>query len=377
MIFLLYSCFVLCLAALPVGMFLLNWNRFRTSTRDKDELARATKEQVSILIPARNESSSIGMALDHLLTNRDLECEILVLDDQSEDDTSAIVRERMQLSPSVRLIESIALPDGWNGKQHACWQLAEAAKFDWLLFLDADVRLAPEAVKRIIAEGRQTQASLLSGFPHQETFTIAEKMLIPLMHFILLGYLPIQRLRASTDPSLSAGCGQLMLASREHYFACGGHRAIHSSRHDGIQLPRAFREHGLTTDIFDANDLAKCRMYHNCSEVVNGLLKNANEGIAQGWLIVVFSILLAGAAILPLPSLLFAWWTEQSPLTTIILALATLSSFLPRLLAVSKFQQSLLGAVLHPIGIAWFLGLQWLAWYQAKRGRRVAWRGRR
>ncbi len=376
MIFLLFSCTVLFFAALPVGMFLSNRHRFQTATRDPNELVQASQERVSILIPARNESSSIGSALDHLLANRDLEYEILVLDDQSEDDTAAIVRAHAERSSVIRLIESIALPDGWNGKQHACWQLAKEAKFDWLLFLDADVRLSAQAIRRIVAEGLKARVPLLSGFPHQETYTISEKLLIPLMHFILLGYLPIRQLRTSTDPSLSAGCGQLMLARREAYFACGGHQAIRSSRHDGIQLPRAFRKHGLATDIFDANDIARCRMYCNRSEVVKGLLKNATEGIAHGWLIIVFSILLAGAAILPLPSLIFAWWTDQSRWSMIALALATLCSFLPRIFATSKFQQSMLGAILHPIGIAWFLGLQWLAWYQTKCGTRVAWRGR-
>jgi glycosyltransferase involved in cell wall biosynthesis len=376
MIFLFYACAVLFLAALPVCMFLSNMHRFQTATRDRDELSRAMLERVSILIPARNESASIGRALDHLLENREMAFEILVLDDQSEDDTAAIVRDRMRRSTAIRLIESIELPDGWNGKQHACWRLAEHARFDWLLFLDADVRLSDQAVQRIVAEGLRTQAPLLSGFPHQETFTISEKMLIPLMHVILLGYLPIHQLRASTDSSLSAGCGQMMLARREAYFACGGHRAIRSSRHDGIQLPRAFRKHGLATDIFDANDIARCRMYSNRSEVVKGLLKNANEGIAHGWLIIVFSVLLAGAAILPVPSLLFAWWTEQSMSAMIVLAVASLCSFLPRMFSAWKFQQSWLGVVLHPLSIAWFLGLQWLAWYQTKCGKRVAWRGR-
>ncbi len=376
MFFILYSFAIFFLATLPVCMFLPNLRLFRTATQDKEELALAGLEKVSILIPARNEASSIGVALDHLLENREIDFEILVLDDQSEDETASIVRDRMQRSTSIRLIESVQLPEGWNGKQHACWRLAEASKFDWLLFLDADVRLSKQAIQRIVAQGLKTQVPLLSGFPHQETFTLSEKLLIPLMHFILLGYLPIRQLRISTDKSLSAGCGQLMLARREAYFVCGGHSAIRSSRHDGIQLPSIFRQHGFATDIFDGNDIATCRMYRNRHEVVMGLLKNANEGIAKGWLIVVFSILLAGAALLPPVSLIVAWCTNQSRWSIIALAMATLLAYVPRVLAAYRFQQSRLGALLHPVGVAWFLGLQWLAWYQTLRGKRVAWRGR-
>ena len=400
MIFFLYSLTILFLAALPVCMFMKNLPLFRTATRDQELLQQATHERVSILIPARNEAASIGVAIDRIMENRSMNFELLVLDDQSEDDTAAIVRQRIQTSihspaygPSsrvedgargtsfmlgsrIRLIESIPLPAGWNGKQHACWRLAEASQFDWLLFLDADVRLSENAVQRMIAEGLRGKSSLVSGFPHQQTGSLSERMLIPLMHYILLGYLPILQLRASTAPSLSAGCGQMMLARRADYFACDGHRAIRSSRHDGIQLPKAFRKHGFATDIFDATDIASCRMYRNRREVVTGLLKNATEGIANGRLIVLFSILLSGAALLPIPSLIFACWKRQSVWAIAALVVASLCVFVPPILAVRRFYQSIIGALLHPISVAWFLGLQWLAWYQSIRGHRVAWRGR-
>ncbi len=376
MAFLFYSLFVLILAALPVAMFLRNSRIFRPATLDDACSMLAVIDEVSILIPARNEASSIGAAIDRILENRSIQFELLILDDQSEDETASIVRQRMATNPDIKLIESVPLPEGWNGKQHACWRLAQEAQFGWLLFLDADVRLSEDAVLRIVAEGIRTKVGLLSGFPFQETGTLAEKMLIPLMHFILLGYLPIQQLRNSTAPSLSAGCGQMMLARRDAYFACGGHQAILASRHDGIQLPRAFRLYGFATDIFDATDIATCRMYRNRREVVLGLLKNANEGIANSRLILVFTILLTGAAILPIPSLAYAYLTHQSNASIILLAIASACVFIPRLLAVKRFRQSLSGALLHPIGVAWFLALQWLAYFRSLQGKRVAWRGR-
>ncbi len=376
MIFFLYSLSLLFLALLPVGMFLANLRHFRTATEDDTLLADAMREKVSVLIPARNEGSSIGAVIDRILENRSIDFELVILDDQSEDNTAAIVRDRMQRSTKIRLIDSIALPMGWNGKQHACWRLAEAARFDWMLFLDADVQLNEHAIQRVIAEGLRTGVALISGFPYQQTETLAEQMLIPLMHFILLGYLPIHRSRTSTSPSLSAGCGQIILARRNAYFECDGHRAIQGSRHDGIQLPRAFRRHGFATDIFDASDIASCRMYRNRREVVLGLMKNANEGIANGRLIVVFTILLAGAALLPIPSLILAYGTEQSRSSIAALTIACLCVFIPRMIAAKKFRQSWKGAFLHPIGIAWFLGLQWFAWFRNLLGQTVAWRGR-
>ncbi|MDZ4852361.1 MAG: glycosyltransferase family 2 protein [Pirellulaceae bacterium] len=372
-----YSFGILFLAALPAWMFIRNLAIFHVATADENFMIRAAQERVSVLIPARNEEVSIGAAIDHVMANRSMEFELLILDDQSEDSTAAIVRQRIAMASStIRLIESKPLPSGWNGKQHACWRLAESAQFDWLLFLDADVRLSEQAIQRIIAEALRSDVALLSGFPHQETGTFAEKLLIPLMHFILLGYLPLRQLRSSTSPSLSAGCGQMMLARRSAYLACDGHRAIQASRHDGIQLPRVFRRHGLSTDIFDATDIAACRMYLNRREVVLGLLKNADEGIANQKLIVIFTVLLAGAAILPIPSLIIACSTQQSLLTITVLAAACFASYVPRAIAVVAFQQSWLAAILHPIGVAWFLTLQWLAFFKSLQGKRVAWRGR-
>ncbi len=283
----------------------------------------------------------------------------------------------MRQHDNLKLLEGIPLPDGWNGKQHACWRLAQQASYDRLLFLDADVRLTPDAVHRAVAEAIRTGVPLLSGFPMQETGTFAEKLLIPMMHFVLLGYLPMARMRQSLQPGLAAGCGQFFLADRRLYFEAQGHQAIASSRHDGIKLPRSFREHGLQTDIFDAGDIARCRMYHNRVEVVRGLLKNADEGIANGRLIGIFTVLLAGGAVLPLPSLIFALFGSHSTTIVAILTIATLFSFTPRFIAAFRFRQSLLGAALHPLSVAWFLGIQFTALYNSLVGKRIAWRGRR
>ena len=122
---------------------------------------------------------------------------------------------------------------------------------------------------------------LLSGFPHEETGSWLEKLLIPLIHFILLGFLPLGRMRLSKSPAFAAGCGQLFIAQRSAYESAGGHAAIRSSLHDGILLPRAFRRAGQTTDVFDATNLAECRMYRSAKEVWLGLLKNAGEGMAS------------------------------------------------------------------------------------------------
>lgn len=366
----------LLLALLPALMFAKNLQLYRLAPNSSDLLQAAHQEPISVLIPARNEAAGIATTLNFLLKSDHPEFEILVLDDHSEDGTAAIVGNMAAQDQRIRLLQSLPLPEGWNGKQHACWQLAQHAQHNWLLFLDADVHVSPDAVSRIMGQMLSRRVSLLSGFPRQVTGTISEQLLIPMMHIVLLGYLPIDRMRASPDPSFSAGCGQLFFANRADYFQCGGHEKIFASRHDGIKLPKLFRTAGMNTDLFDATDIAACRMYRGYAEVTRGLLKNATEGIANKFLLLPFTILLGGAFVLPTLllaiSLAYPWplWLR------IILGLAAILSFAPRMLAMVRFQQAWLGAVLHPLSVAWFLLLQWRAWIEGILGRRIAWRGR-
>ena len=384
MVLLVISCILLALALLPLALFVKNLQDFQRACSDPAILERASQIPVSVLIPARNEESSIGAALDRLIESTHRRFEVLVLDDASEDATAQIVASKSERFQAIALHRSKGLAPGWNGKQNACWQLAQLAQYDRLLFLDADVRLSPEALVRILAEQEYREAPLVSGFPFQETGSFAEKLLIPMMHYILLGFLPIERMRNSTDPGFAAGCGQLFLAKKADYLQAGGHSALAGSRHDGIKLPRAFRQVGLKTDIFDASDIATCRMYHNLQQVHQGLLKNATEGIANPKLIGPFTILLLGGSVLPI--CLFLWqlvrclegslWSGLPLATLIILGLAALVSWLPRLLAQRRFRQSMLGVLMHPWSVLWFVSLQWTALLRQALRLKTAWRGR-
>ena len=364
------------LALLPCLMFVGNLQIYKCAPKTGELIEKAKQTGVSVLIPARNEAEGIGKTLGLLLQSNHANFEIIVLDDHSEDETAAIVSELASKDNRVRLTHSKELPAGWNGKQHACWQLAHLANHSWLLFLDADVHVQSDALTRVMSQMIDRPVSLLSGFPRQETGTFSEKLLIPMMHLVLLGYLPVARMRATTDPGFSAGCGQLFLASAEDYFRCGGHEKIAASRHDGIKLPRLFRQNGMKTDLFDATDICSCRMYRNCKQVTTGLLKNATEGMANSRLIVPFTILLGGAYVLP-ALLLGVGWLNQWPLIVmVLLSIATLLGFVPRWLAAVTFQQSWVGVLLNPFAVAWFLSLQWLALIRHFLGRPVLWRGR-
>lgn len=332
--------------------------------------------EISVLIPARDEESSIGAAVEAALGSEAVEIEVVVLDDGSRDRTAEIVAAIAALDPRVRLEQGPPLAEGWCGKQHACASLARLARKPLLAFLDADVRLAPDGLARSAAFLEATGAGLVSGFPRQETGTFLERLLIPLIHFVLLGFLPLERMRRSLHPAYGAGCGQLFLARREAYERAGGHAAIRASLHDGITLPRAFRRAGIATDLFDAAEVAVCRMYRSAGEVWRGLAKNAVEGVASPGKIVPVTLLLVAGQVLPPALLLLACAGALPPAVLWAAVPGTVAAYYPRLAALRRFRQPAGGALLHPLGILVFLAIQWHALGRQALGRPAAWKGR-
>jgi glycosyltransferase involved in cell wall biosynthesis len=365
-------------AAIPAVLFC--WNLFLYSeppVAATGENASSSPGPISVLIPARNEEVSIAAAVKSVLRSTGVEVEVVVLDDASTDGTAAIVCEIAASDARLRIERAPPLPAGWNGKQHACFVLANLAKHDLFCFLDADVRLAPEALSRMAAFLTASRSDLVSGFPFQETESALEWLLLPLIHFILLGFLPLAAMREFPAPGFAAGCGQFMMVRREGYRLSGGHSQIRGTMHDGLLLPRLFREHGLRTDLADLTRLATCRMYHNAAEVWNGLAKNATEGLAAPARILPSSFFLFFGQVLPLVLLAFVVGNAGLHSTADILALgATVACFVPRLLAVHRFRQRLLSAVLHPMGVLVLLVLEWYALGRKLAGRQATWKQR-
>lgn len=233
---------------------------------------------ISILIPARNEAAIIKSTIDAARASLNVDFEIVICDDHSTDGMDHIVKAYCKLDPRIRLIQSDPLPQGWAGKQHACWQLAQVAKHPILTFIDADVQLDENGLAQMACFLRDSDAALVSGIPRQRTITLLEVLVLPLIHWVLLCHLPMWWMRKSTHPRYGAGCGQWFMTFREDYFVVGGHKSVKSSYHDGVQLPRQYRLSGYKTDLCDATSLATCRMYQSSSQVWHGLAKNAREG---------------------------------------------------------------------------------------------------
>jgi glycosyltransferase involved in cell wall biosynthesis len=330
---------------------------------------------VSICIPARNEERNIGEVIKSLLAQEYREIEVLVYDDESTDRTRAIIEDLAARDARVVRVPSVPLPEGWNGKQHACWRMSQRARGKWMLFTDADVRFTPDCIGRTLASANAQNAPLLSGFPHQETGSLAEAMAVPMIFFLLLGYLPFARMRSTLDQSASAGCGQFLFIRRDAYDASGGHEGFRASMHDGIMLPRAVRRAGMKSDLFDCTDLCSCRMYNGFAQTWRGFAKNAYEGLGTPVLLIFLTVVHLIAHVLPW-IVLVRIATGNTSKTLLPLALLACAMPLVQRWAIhSRLKLPQWVVVLHPLSILMMTLIQWHSFVLHISGRR-SWRGR-
>ncbi len=214
------------LAGLYAVLTLVNLLAFRAPPRPRG----AARPAVSLLLPARDEAGNIDGALGAALASEGVELEVVVLDDGSTDGTDAKVRAWAARDRRVRLLRGPGLPAGWNGKQHACWVLSQNARHEVMVFVDADVRLRPTALARLAAALERRKLELASGFPRQETETLAETLVIPQIHVLLMGYLPL----ALGAPVLArdGSCGGMWPADRRPARGLSGGRRARGDPRD-------------------------------------------------------------------------------------------------------------------------------------------------
>ncbi|GJE33399.1 4,4'-diaponeurosporenoate glycosyltransferase [Methylobacterium oxalidis] len=361
----------LALALLPALLAASNLTLLRTPEPE------AGRTLVSILIPARNEAANIAATVRAALASAGVPVEVLVGDDHSTDGTAALVREIAAGDPRLRLVPVPSLPEGWTGKNHACAHLAAKARGEHLLFIDADVRLEPDAAAALAAHARRTGSALVSGVPRQRMETLGERLTVPMINFLLAGYLPVALMRASLRPALGAACGQLVLVARDAYAAAGGHGAIRWSLHDGVHLPRLLRRSGHRTDLVAGYALATCRMYAGFAEAWAGFSKNAHEGMATPRALPVWTLLLFGGQVLPW-LLVLAGLFGLVPGTALAVALAALIVSLATRAAITLIAHEPMATIpLHPAAVLVALAIQWNVLLRRERAGAAAWKGRR
>jgi len=309
---------------------------------------------ISVLIPARDEATNISTCLESLQKQDYPNFEVLVLDDNSADNTADIVDQIAADDRRIQLIIGEPLPKGWAGKPFACHQLAQKAKGSWLLFVDADTRHTPNMLRSVLALALRLRPSLLSGFPRQLARSLPQKIAIPVLYFVILSWLPLWWLQRSKAPKPSLAIGQFLLFPTEEYWRIGGHKAVKSRILEDVWLGMEVNRHGGRHIAVDLSPVVSCHMYQNVGAMWEGFAKWIYS-VAAFSPVALLGLVGAGYVFFLAP---FYWlWKELFVVTIptgwgpIIIFQVAMVIFL-RWLVDNHFKEPKVSTFLHPVGFS-------------------------
>jgi hypothetical protein len=262
-----------CVAVAASVHSLYNLRRLRRPAADPPPV----RERVSVLVPVRDEAPSVSSCVGAVLGQVGVaDLEVLVLDDGSSDGTAEIVQRAAGGDSRVHLVDGGMQPPpaGWLGKTWACHRLAGHASGTVLVFLDADVVLAPAAVAASVHLLRSSGLDLVCPYPRQLAGTAAERLVQPLLQWSWLTTLPLGVAERSSRPSLSAANGQLLVVDAAAYRRSGGHEQVRGAVLDDVELLRALKRAGGHGTVVDGTTLATCRMYTGRADLQAGYAKS-------------------------------------------------------------------------------------------------------
>ncbi|MFI6822673.1 glycosyltransferase [Micromonospora sp. NPDC050187] len=362
------------LAALT-GHTLVNATRWLRRPADRPAVVG---EPVAVLLPLRDEAGRVTPCLRALLAQRGVPgMRIVVLDDGSADGTAEVVRGVVDGDPRVTLLTGVAPPPGWLGKPHACHQLARRADpaATALVFVDADVVLAPDAVAAAVTELRAARVTLLSPYPRILVTTVGDRLVQPLLQWLWLTFLPLRAMERSPRPSLAAAGGQFLVVDRAGYTAAGGHAAVRDRVLEDIELARAVKRAGGRIALADGSRLADCRMYDTWPQLRDGYTKSlwatfGHPGAAAA------VVALLGLLYMAPPLLVVAALLVGAPTVAALAGAGYLLGVTGRVVSArSTGGRWWPDALAHPVSVV-VLGWLTVRSYHLRKRRRLSWRGR-
>lgn len=321
---------------------------------------------VSVLVPARDEESNILNLLKSLKLQDYKNIEVIVLDDDSTDRTYEVASDFCKTDSRFKAIKGEPLNENWLGKNFACHQLSQVAKGKYLLFLDADEIVNDGLINNAVNRIKQGKLLLLSLFTNQVMVTFGERLVIPLMHYLLLNTLPLRMVRLSKSPALSAASGQFMMFEALSYHSHHWHAQVKDKIVEDIEIMSLVKTYQYPAEALLANGYIQCRMYAGYREALSGFGKNLLAGFKYNiaGLICYLLLIIVGPIFIALYlnySLLFF------AITLIILTRIMIS--------LASGQNVLLNVLLHPLQM---LSLVLISFISIKKHltKKTKWKGR-
>ncbi|MFY9717106.1 MAG: glycosyltransferase family 2 protein [Thermoplasmata archaeon] len=331
----------------------------------------SARGKVSVIVAARNEAAELPGTLDALLAQDYPDLEVVVVDGGSSDGSRGEIDRR---APRVRRVDEPPLPDGWVGKNWACWVGARATGGEWLLFLDADVRLAPATVRTTVEWAEREGAVLASIAPRIEMLGFWERTVLPFyVQMVLTTYRAPSTNRDGSKRAMANG--QYWLVGRADYTALGGHEAVRGLILEDIAIARRFRAAGKRLRLAWAPDLAVTRMYSDRHEMFEGLVKNIHgTRFSAGRLALLLGVLV-GLFWLPLGLLPLGWVVGSWPLVGLG-ALLDIALFGKHVAFARTTGAPAVYGFLFPVAVGFYVVVVLTSLVRGLRGRTVTWKGR-
>jgi glycosyltransferase involved in cell wall biosynthesis len=299
------------------GLLRLPWIKDFAPAKDAD------CPRISLIFAARDEQEKLPGALATLATIDYPDLEIIAVDDRSQDATGPILDEFSRTHERFRAVRVSALPPGWLGKPHALQKAYESATGEWLLFTDADVRFAPDALRRAAAMVQQKNLDHLTLFGDVEMVGFWETVLITF--FGLAFHIANDPYRVSNPHSRAyVGVGAFQLIKRPAYEACGTHRRLAMEVVDDMKLGKLVKQAGLRSSVGVAQEAVVVRWHAGAGNLIRGVTKNFFAALGYNLPFVVLAItgmLLMNVA--PFAGVIFGHgWVRILSGVAVVLALA-------------------------------------------------------
>jgi cellulose synthase/poly-beta-1,6-N-acetylglucosamine synthase-like glycosyltransferase len=322
-------------------------------------------ESISVVVPLRNEASNVAELIDSLRAQKTLaQVEFLLLDDNSEDATLALLRQHTSGLTNFHVLTGSTLPQGWIGKTWALQQLFERASGEFIVSVDADVRLVPDAINRAVTLLKNTQLDFLSPYPKQLAHSWSERLIQPLLQWSWMSTVILRIAEKSSISSMVVANGQFFVVRRAALAQISGYESVRNKVLDDVELARALVKEGSHGCVANGAEIASTRMYSSWKEIQAGYGKSLHAAFGS-----VFGSALA---------ITFLFLTGIAPLIAAITGSAIgwyayAAVTLTRVMSSIKAGKNPLDALLHPISSALLIYLIIYSWLM--RGQ-VQWKGR-
>ena len=351
---------LLSFSILIFAISVVNFFTIRIPQRDEE-----VKKSVTVLAPMRNEAENVPEFISALSSQMGVkQIKFIIINDGSTDKTAELLTTVIDSDSRFTVIESPVVRDGWLGKVSALQAGFEAASSDYIITLDADVRLAPNAVMRAITQLERLQLDFISPYPRQIALTASEKLIQPLLHWSWMSTIILRLAEKFPRRSNAVGNGQFFVVRSSALEKIGGFNSVSHQILDDIELARSLIGAGCKGVVTEGSAIASTRMYSSFDEIRQGYGKSLWKafGGPLGTIVAISFIFITGILpiILIFNGYLVGWFSY-------------LYIAFSREISAIRSRGNPLYAFLHPISSALLIYLICYSW--AKRGT-IQWKGR-